>query len=245
MWTRKDEDRNCMETAPLRVFLQNTFFQTPNFYSRMLRSTTVKQIFHSANLFAPFFQTPNFYSRTPRSTTVKPIFHSTNLFGQSDFFLRCHRFCWRDKRCRHSELHIYLEWELESKKRSQKWRKLKSYSDWRQYILDVKVSFNCFFSGRSETKLPGVYRNFLFWLLILWVYEKLELAGENGIKAVYDLQSYWTSMAAILTSLFSLTEWLKFLLQIYIELTVPTRAAERIRGARGKSSLGAPWHRYF
>jgi hypothetical protein len=32
-----------------------------------------------------------------------------------------------------------------------------------------------------------------------------ELAGENGtkgLKAVYDLQSYWTSMAAILTSLF-------------------------------------------
>jgi hypothetical protein len=48
---------------------------------------------------------------------------------------------------------------------------------------------------------------------------KMELAGENGIKTVYDLQSYWTSMAAILASLFSLTEWLKFLLQIYLELT--------------------------
>jgi hypothetical protein len=51
----------------------------------------------------------------------------------------------------------------------------------------------------------------------------MELAGENGIKTVYDLQSYWTSMAAILASLFSLTKWLKFLLQIYIELTeLPT-----------------------
>jgi hypothetical protein len=47
----------------------------------------------------------------------------------------------------------------------------------------------------------------------------LELAGGNGIKTVYDLQSYWTSMAAILASLFSLSEWLKFLLQVYIELT--------------------------
>jgi hypothetical protein len=26
----------------------------------------------------------------------------------------------------------------------------------------------------------------------------MELAGENGIKTVYDLQSYWTSMTAIL-----------------------------------------------
>jgi hypothetical protein len=32
----------------------------------------------------------------------------------------------------------------------------------------------------------------------------MEVAGGNGIKAVYDLQSYWTSMAAILASLFSL-----------------------------------------
>jgi hypothetical protein len=29
----------------------------------------------------------------------------------------------------------------------------------------------------------------------------MELAGENCIKTVYDLQSYWTSMAAILASL--------------------------------------------
>jgi hypothetical protein len=29
----------------------------------------------------------------------------------------------------------------------------------------------------------------------------MELAWENGIKTVYDLQSYWTSMAAILVSL--------------------------------------------
>jgi hypothetical protein len=29
------------------------------------------------------------------------------------------------------------------------------------------------------------------------------ISWENGIKTVYDLQSYWTSMAAILASLFS------------------------------------------
>jgi hypothetical protein len=28
-----------------------------------------------------------------------------------------------------------------------------------------------------------------------------KLAGKDGIKAVYDLQSYWTSMAAIFTFL--------------------------------------------
>jgi hypothetical protein len=34
-------------------------------------------------------------------------------------------------------------------------------------------------------------------------WKQLHLAGENGIKTVCDLQSYWTSMAAILTSHFS------------------------------------------
>jgi hypothetical protein len=42
----------------------------------------------------------------------------------------------------------------------------------------------------------------------------MELAGENCIKAVYDLQSYWALMAAILASLFWQAEWLKFSLQI-------------------------------
>jgi hypothetical protein len=31
----------------------------------------------------------------------------------------------------------------------------------------------------------------------------MEFAGKNDIKAVYNLQSYWTSMAVILASLFS------------------------------------------
>jgi hypothetical protein len=45
---------------------------------------------------------------------------------------------------------------------------------------------------------------------------KLEFFWEKLVmKTVYDLHSYWTSMAAILASLFSLAEWLKFLLQIY------------------------------
>jgi hypothetical protein len=53
--------------------------------------------------------------------------------------------------------------------------------------------------------------------------EKLELAGENGIKTVYDLQSYWTSMAAILDSLgftFLIDRMTEVLTpDIYIELT--------------------------
>ena len=52
---------------------------------------------------------------------------------------------------------------------------------------------------------------------------KLELAGENGIKTVYDLQSYWTSMAAILDSLgftFLIDRMTEVLTpDIYIELT--------------------------
>ena len=56
--------------------------------------------------------------------------------------------------------------------------------------------------------------------------KKLELAGENGIKTVYDLQSYWTSMAAILDSLgftFLIDRMTEVLTpDIYIELTVTT-----------------------
>ena len=55
------------------------------------------------------------------------------------------------------------------------------------------------------------------------VHEKMELAGENGIKTVYDLQSYWTSMAAILDSLgftFLIDRMTEVLTpDIYIELT--------------------------
>ena len=51
----------------------------------------------------------------------------------------------------------------------------------------------------------------------------MELAGENGIKTVYDLQSYWTSMAAILDSLgftFLIDRMTEVLTpDIYIELT--------------------------
>jgi hypothetical protein len=51
----------------------------------------------------------------------------------------------------------------------------------------------------------------------------MELAGENGIKTVYDLQSYWTSMAAILDSLgftFLIDRMTEVLTPyIYIELT--------------------------
>jgi hypothetical protein len=50
--------------------------------------------------------------------------------------------------------------------------------------------------------------------------EKTRISGGNGIKTVYDLQSYWTSMPAILASLFSSSEWQKYLLQIYTERTV-------------------------
>ena len=53
--------------------------------------------------------------------------------------------------------------------------------------------------------------------------KKLELAGENGIKTVYDLQRYWTSMAAILDSLgftFLIDRMTEVLTpDIYIELT--------------------------
>ena len=52
----------------------------------------------------------------------------------------------------------------------------------------------------------------------LHTYIWTELAGENDSKTVYDLHRYWTPMAAILASLFSLAEWLKFSLQTYIEL---------------------------
>jgi hypothetical protein len=55
-------------------------------------------------------------------------------------------------------------------------------------------------------------------IMILWT-ENLDVVVGNGIKTVFDLQSYWTSMAAILASLFSQAEWLKFLLQLYRELT--------------------------
>jgi hypothetical protein len=83
--------------------------------------------------------------------------------------------------------------------------------------------------ARSVLKFPDFDFDLKNNIVILWtenlisdtVHQKklMDLAGESGIKTVYDLQSYWTSMAAILASLFSLTEWLKFLLQIYIELT--------------------------
>jgi hypothetical protein len=57
--------------------------------------------------------------------------------------------------------------------------------------------------------------------------KKLELAGENGIKTVYDLQSYWTSMAAILVSLgftFLIDRMTEVLTpDIYIELTGKVR----------------------
>ena len=51
----------------------------------------------------------------------------------------------------------------------------------------------------------------------------MELAGESGIKTVYDLQSYWTSMAAILVS-FGFTFLIDRMTEvltpdIYIELT--------------------------
>jgi hypothetical protein len=57
--------------------------------------------------------------------------------------------------------------------------------------------------------------------------KKLELAGENGIKTVYDHQSYWTSMAAILDSLgftFLIDRMTEVLTpDIYIELTGPNQ----------------------
>ena len=65
--------------------------------------------------------------------------------------------------------------------------------------------------------------------------KKLELAGENGIKTVYDLQSYWTSMAAILDSLgftFLIDRMTEVLTpDIYIELT-------------DRPSLDDQWGRY-
>ena len=50
----------------------------------------------------------------------------------------------------------------------------------------------------------------------------MELAGENGIKTVYDLQSYWTSMAALdsLGFTFLIDRMTEVLTpDIYIELT--------------------------
>jgi hypothetical protein len=60
------------------------------------------------------------------------------------------------------------------------------------------------------------------------LYTCVELAGENDSKTIYDLQRYWTSIAAILASLFSLAEWLKFLLQIILSSLDQTGILRRI-----------------
>ena len=83
-------------------------------------------------------------------------------------------------------------------------------------ILDVSFSpfsivFVCAVCKMPKFRiLTSIQRKILwFYELIIWLAmrsdrKKLELvAGGSGIKTVYDLQSYWTSMAAILVSLFS------------------------------------------
>ena len=70
---------------------------------------------------------------------------------------------------------------------------------------------------------------------------------ENGIKTVYDLQSYWTSMAAILVSLgftFLIDRMTEVLTpDIYIELTATSTqntgkmADERQANIEGRSLI--------
>jgi hypothetical protein len=71
--------------------------------------------------------------------------------------------------------------------------------------------------------------------------KKLELAGENGIKTVYDLQSYWTSMAAILDSLgftFLIDRMTEVLTpDIYIELTGINQARSWLSISGGGGAL--------
>ena len=48
------------------------------------------------------------------------------------------------------------------------------------------------------------------WLAISSVRKKLDGAAENGMETVYHLHRFWTSISAILASLFSLAERLKY-----------------------------------
>jgi hypothetical protein len=68
-------------------------------------------------------------------------------------------------------------------------------------------------------------------------WEKNKFSWEIGIKAVYDLQSYWKSMPAILASLFSWAEWLKFLLSIYMELKLRLSKGFYVGDIKGKGFL--------
>jgi hypothetical protein len=47
-------------------------------------------------------------------------------------------------------------------------------------------------------------------------YKKTEISWGNGIKTVYDLHSYWTSMAAILATLFSLTACTEYYTEVHL-----------------------------
>jgi hypothetical protein len=74
--------------------------------------------------------------------------------------------------------------------------------------------------------LTSIYRITLWFCeRIIWLaIRSVELAGDNGIKAVYDLQSYWASLAAILASLQTVKSYWASMVAILASLqTVPFR----------------------
>jgi hypothetical protein len=93
------------------------------------------------------------------------------------------------------------------------------------YEIGLVKNENWFVIHESRTVIsnPAIILWFyeLITCLAIWVVRNNWISWENGhgIKTVYDLDSYWTSISATLASLFSWAERLKFLLQIYIELT--------------------------
>ena len=109
--------------------------------------------------------------------------------------------------------------ELESKK----WRELRVNRAGKNNRRGLELSSNSSFNFRHLGKECAEISYFDIDLknntMVLWTDNFAGISWENGVKAVYNLQNYWTSMAAILASLFSQAEWLKFLLQIYMEVT--------------------------
>lgn len=103
--------------------------------------------------------------------------------------------------------------------------------NWRQYVslspfqpsysfclhgwLEVARSANYISCFEFDLNINIIVYELVTWVAIQTIAEKLFLAGQNSMKTVYDLHKYSTSIIpATLASLFSLAEWLTFLLQI-------------------------------
>ena len=114
-----------------------------------------------------------------------------------------------------SELHIYLEYELGCAKWSQFCVNRAYKNNGKGLELMSNSSFNFRQLGKECVKISYFDFDLKNNIVILWT-------GENGIKTVYDLQSYWTSMYGRHLGFAFLIDRMTEVLtpDIYIELTV-------------------------